>query len=157
MSDDLILFNGRITTLSAGLPETQALAIRGGHVVAEGSNEEVMRNAGPRTKRIDLHRRRAIPGLVDSHTHIIRGGLTYNLELRWDGVRSLATAMEMLEEQVARTPAPQWVRVVGGFTERQFREQRRPSGRFSGRARPPFGSTRKGTRCGAASRRSRPR
>lgn len=127
MSADMILFNGRITTLSAAQPEAQALAVRDGHVAAVGSSEEVMRGAGPKTRRIDLHRRRVIPGLVDSHTHIIRGGLTYNLELRWDGVRSLATAMDMLKVQVARTPPPQWVRVVGGFTERQFREQRLPT------------------------------
>ena len=68
-----------------------------------------------------------IPGLIDSHMHIIRGGLNYNMELRWDGVRSLADAMRMLKEQVDRTPAPQWVRVVGGFTELQFAEKRLPT------------------------------
>jgi hypothetical protein len=57
MNADLILFNGRITTLSAAAPESQALAIQDGHVVAVGSNEEIMRNAGPRSKRIDLHHR----------------------------------------------------------------------------------------------------
>jgi predicted amidohydrolase YtcJ len=51
--------------------------------------------------------------MVDSHLHVIRGGLNYNMELRWDGVPSLADAMRMLKEQVQRTPAPQWVRVVG--------------------------------------------
>src|SRR3546814_575694 len=59
--------------------------------------------------------------------HIIRGGLNYNLELRWDGVRSLADAMRMLKKQVDNTPAPQWVRVVGGFTEHQFVEKRLPT------------------------------
>ena len=59
--------------------------------------------------------------------HIIRGGLNYNMELRWDGVRSLADAMAMLKEQVGRTPPPQWVRVVGGFTEHQFAEKRLPT------------------------------
>ena len=68
-----------------------------------------------------------IPGLIDSHMHVIRGGLNYNLELRWDGVPSLADAMRMLKEQAARTPPPQWVRVVGGFTELQFAEKRLPT------------------------------
>ncbi|MCW0014628.1 amidohydrolase family protein, partial [Burkholderia pseudomallei] len=67
------------------------------------------------------------PGLIDNHLHIIRGGLNFNMELRWDGVRSLATAMDMLRHQVAITPAPQWVRVVGGFTEHQFVEKRLPT------------------------------
>jgi predicted amidohydrolase YtcJ len=76
---------------------------------------------------IDLVSRTVIPGLNDSHLHVIRGGLNYNLELRWDGVPSLADAMRMLKEQVRRTPPPQWVRVVGGFCELQFAERRLPT------------------------------
>ena len=70
---------------------------------------------------------RALPGLIDNHLHIIRGGLNFNMELRWDGVRSLADAMAMLKRQVAITPPPQWVRVVGGFTAHQFEEKRLPT------------------------------
>ena len=76
---------------------------------------------------IDLKKRRVIPGLNDSHLHLIRGGLNYNMELRWDGVPSLAYAMEMLKEQVLRTPPPQWVRVIGGWSEFQFVEKRMPT------------------------------
>src|SRR3954453_18107051 len=49
------------------------------------------------------------------------------MELRWAGVRSLAAAMSMLKRQVAVTPPPQWVRVVGGFSEQQFAEKRLPT------------------------------
>jgi predicted amidohydrolase YtcJ len=124
---DLILVNGRITTLDRSNPQAQAIAIRDGRFLKVGSEREVMELAGSETKRIDLKGRRVIPGLIDSHMHIIRGGLNYNMELRWDGVRSLADAMRMLKEQVDRTPAPQWVRVVGGFTEHQFVEKRLPT------------------------------
>ena len=71
--------------------------------------------------------RTVIPGLNDSHIHVIRGGLNYNMELRWDGVPSLADALEMLKEQARRTPPPQWVRVVGGWSEFQFAEKRLPT------------------------------
>lgn len=127
MNAELVLLNGRITTLDPRSPEVSALALHGGRILAAGPEDEVMRHAGAGTRSIDLGGRRAIPGLVDSHTHIIRGGLSYNMELRWDGVRSLATAMDMLKAQVARTPPPQWVRVVGGFTDQQFRERRLPT------------------------------
>jgi predicted amidohydrolase YtcJ len=76
---------------------------------------------------IDAGGRRLIPGLNDSHTHLIRGGLNYNMELRWEGVPSLADALRMLKEQAERTPAPQWVRVVGGWSEFQFAERRMPT------------------------------
>ena len=124
---DLILFNGKITTLDRQNPEAQAVAVRDGQFGAVGSDREIMALAGTDTKRIDLRGRRVIPGLIDNHMHIIRGGLNYNMELRWDGVRSLADAMGMLKQQVDRTPAPQWVRVVGGFTEHQFAEKRLPT------------------------------
>ena len=124
---DIILLNGKITTLDRQDPEAEAVAIRTGRFAEVGRSADVARLAGPDTRLIDLGGRRAIPGLIDSHTHLIRGGLSYNMELRWDGVRSLGRAMEMLKAQVDRTPAPQWVRVVGGFTEHQFAEKRLPT------------------------------
>ena len=122
---DLILHNGRITTLDPEYPEAKNVAVKDGRVVGVDDAEQYQ--PGPGTKVIDLNGRRVVPGLNDSHLHVIRGGLNYNMELRWDGVRSLADAMRMLKEQVARTPAPQWVRVVGGFTEHQFAEKRLPT------------------------------
>ncbi len=86
-----------------------------------------MAQAGTQTRILDLKGRRVLPGLIDNHLHIIRGGLNFNMELRWDGIRSLADAMDMLRRQVAVTPPPQWVRVVGGFTEHQFAEKRLPT------------------------------
>jgi predicted amidohydrolase YtcJ len=127
MPADLILRNGQLTTLDRSRPAATAVAITGGFITAVGSDQEVMRHAGRETKLIDLDGRRLIPGLNDSHTHLIRGGLNYLLELRWDGVESLADAMAMLKAQALRTPAPQWVRVVGGFTEHQFAEKRLPT------------------------------
>ena len=124
---DLILHNGRITTLDPGRPEVSALAIRDGRIAGAGSDQEVLAQCGAATRTIDLQGRRAIPGLNDSHTHPIRGGLSYNMELRWDGVPSLADALRMLREQARRTPAPQWVRVVGGWSEFQFAERRMPT------------------------------
>jgi len=124
---DLILYNGRVTTLDRSNPTATAVAIKDGKFAAVGSDVEVLLLAGSSTRMIDLRGRRVLPGLIDNHIHIIRGGLNFNMELRWDGVRSLATAMDMLREQVAVTPAPQWVRVVGGFTEHQFDEKRLPT------------------------------
>ena len=96
--------------------------------MAVGDDQEVMKLAASAdTVVIDVGGRRVIPGLMDSHTHLIRGGLNYNMELRWDGVPSLAEAMRMLREQARRTPPPQWVRVVGGFNEYQFAEKRMPT------------------------------
>lgn len=124
---DLIVRNARVTTLDKAQPAAQAIACRDGRIVAIGDEADVMKHAGPHTTVVDGRGRRLIPGLNDSHTHLIRGGLNYNMELRWDGVRSLADGMAMLKAQVARTPAPQWVRVIGGFSQHQFAEKRLPT------------------------------
>jgi predicted amidohydrolase YtcJ len=123
----LVLYNGRITTLDPQTPEAGAIAIRNGRVLATGTEAAVRSAAGAEAAAIDLGGRRVIPGLNDSHTHLIRGGLNFNLELRWEGVPALADALRMLKKQAERTPAPQWVRVVGGWSEFQFAERRMPT------------------------------
>src|SRR3954467_9858563 len=122
---DLILHNGRVTTLDPECPEAANVAIGGGCVL--GVNDAESYEPGPDTKIIDLQGRRVIPGLNDSHLHVIRGGLNYNMELRWDGVPSLADGLRMLREQARPTPSGQWVRVIGGWTEFQFAERRMPT------------------------------
>lgn len=121
-----IFYNAKIATNSKPY-FAEALTVQDGKIGAVGSKDEILRMRTPETEVIDLGGRTVIPGLNDSHLHIIRGGLHYNLELRWDGVPSLADALRMLKEQADRTPAPQWVRVVGGWNEFQFSEKRMPT------------------------------
>jgi len=126
MSPETIIHNAKIAT--NGVPSfVEAVAIGNGKIIGTGKNDEILRLRGPGTNVIDGKGRSVIPGLNDSHMHPIRGGLNYNMELRWDGVPSLADALRMLKEQAARTPAPQWVRVIGGWTEFQFAERRMPT------------------------------
>jgi predicted amidohydrolase YtcJ len=124
---DLIVRNGRIATQDERRSFASAVAIKDGRFLAVGTDTQVMPQKGAATQVIDVGGRTVIPGLNDSHLHIIRGGLNYNLELRWDGMPSLADALRMLREQAQRTPPNQWVRVVGGWTEFQFAERRMPT------------------------------
>ncbi|QJT79448.1 amidohydrolase [Kosakonia sp. MUSA4] len=123
----LILTRGKIHTLDREKPLVEAVAIADGKILATGSHDHILSYATEATQVIDLRGQTAIPGLNDSHLHLIRGGLNYNLELRWEGVPSLADALRMLKDQAARTPSPQWVRVVGGWSEFQFAERRMPT------------------------------
>lgn len=124
---ELVLRNARITTLDPAQPTATALAVTGGSISAIGAEAEVMRQVGPGTRVVDALNRRVVPGLIDSHLHIIRGGNHFGAELRWDGVGSLAQALAMLREQAERTPAGQWVRVIGGWTAAQLAEHRMPT------------------------------
>ena len=124
---DLILRGGRIHTLDARNRVVSSAAVRDGKILAVGSEAETAAFQGPGTTLVELAGRVVIPGLNDSHIHLINGGLQYNLEVRWDEVESLADALRLLREQVQRTPPGQWVRVLGGWSEFQFAEKRMPT------------------------------
>jgi predicted amidohydrolase YtcJ len=127
MEPQFVLYHGKVTTLDPANPEMTAVAVTNGRITATGNDDDVLALAGAGTQKIDLGGRRVIPGLNDSHLHVIRAGLFYNLELRWDGVPSVAQALEQLRVQAERTPPPQWVRVIGGWNEFQFTEGRMPT------------------------------
>lgn len=124
---DTILFNGKITTMTPEQPDASAVAIAAGTIEAVGSDGDMLALKGSETQVIDLRGQRVIPGLIDSHTHIIRQGNNFAMELRWDHVPSLADGLRMLKEQAQRTPAGQWIRVVGGWSADQFAERRLPT------------------------------
>lgn len=124
---DLILHNGQIVTLDPLRPQAEAIAIDDGIVVATGDDDTVLERRSDGTDVIDLGGRTVVPGLNDSHSHVVRGGRFYNTELRWDGVASLARGLEMIAEQAAHAPDGQWVRVIGGWSPFQFDEDRMPT------------------------------
>ncbi|RZT09934.1 hypothetical protein SAMN05216319_1620 [Duganella sp. CF402] len=124
---DLIITNGKVATMTKEGAFAQALAIKDGKIEAVGTNAQILKRKTATTQVIDAAGKTVIPGLNDSHLHIIREGLNYNAELRWDGVTSLKQALQMLKEQAARTPDGAWVKVVGGWNEYQFEEKRLPT------------------------------
>jgi len=126
-SPDLIVHNAKVTTLQRDGQEAQAFAARGEKIVAVGGEADIMELRSANTRVVDAGGRRVIPGLNDSHLHLVRGARDYNLELRWDGLESLQRGLQMISEQAMRTPKGQWVRVVGGWSPYQFREKRMPT------------------------------
>ena len=104
MQPSTILHNTKAAT-NHSPTSVEAVVIRDGKIDGIGSSDEILRRRGDSTQVIDCGRRTIIPGLNDSHMHPIRGGLHYNLELRWDGVPSLVDALRMLKEQAAAKSA----------------------------------------------------
>ena len=124
---DLVLVNGRIHTLDAKNTVAEALAIRDGRIVALGNFARVKPLIARSTRVVDLHGRTAIPGLIDSHMHAIRAGLSFSTEVNWIGARSIPEALARLRE-AARTRKPgDWLIVAGGWTPEQFAEKRVPT------------------------------
>jgi predicted amidohydrolase YtcJ len=124
---DLIVTNAKVAVMDIDRTIAEAIAVKDGKILATGTTQEILKLKNDNTKIIDANGKTLIPGLNDSHLHLTRGGRFFNAELRWDGVKTLKRALEMLKEQAARTPEGQWVRVIGGWSPFQFEEKRFPT------------------------------
>lgn len=123
---DVVLVDGLIVR-DQHAPDCAALAIRNGRVAVVGDRDEVMASSGPSTTVIDLDGRRVVPGLIDSHLHLVRAGATWNERPDWTGLPSLGDALATVTAAAAGRPAGSWIAVVGGWHPGQFVEQRGPT------------------------------
>ena len=122
--NDALLTGGPIWT---GHRHVEAVAIADGRVVAAGRREEAESSLRAGFDVIDLEGRRAIPGLIDSHVHVLRAGLTWNHTVRWDDIDSLEEGLARIRRAAASRPAGTWLRVLGGWHPGRFREGRGPT------------------------------
>jgi predicted amidohydrolase YtcJ len=123
---DMIVFNAKITTGSLTKPDASAVAVKRGKIYAVGTDAEILKLKDNSTRMIDAGGRRLIPGINDAHIHVLNER-SYNYNVRWEGVPTLKRALEMLTEQAKRTPEGQWVKVIGGWSPYQFKENRLPT------------------------------
>jgi predicted amidohydrolase YtcJ len=123
---DLIVYNAKITSQIQSIPQASALAVKRGRIYAVGTDDEILGLKDNNTKLIDANGRRLVPGLNDAHTHVL-SERSFNYTVRWEGVPTLQRALEMLSEQAKRTPEGQWVKVIGGWSPYQFKENRFPT------------------------------
>src|SRR3954470_19448072 len=99
---DIILINGRIVVYDTA--PAQALAVRDGKITGVGNSKDIGALAGPSTRVVDLGGRTVIPGLIDSHIHAIRAGLSFTTEVQWIGIRTLAEALDRIRAAAKRAP-----------------------------------------------------
>jgi predicted amidohydrolase YtcJ len=125
---DTILVNGKVVTVDAQSSVRSALAIREGRIAAVGTDGDIRKLAGPRTRTIDLQGRTVIPGLIDSHMHATRAALSFSTEVNWIGATSLADALNRLRQAATKARTGQWLIVVTPqATLDAFKEHRRPT------------------------------
>src|ERR1700750_2726451 len=124
---DMLLLNGRIVTLDDTSSVNEALAITGDRITATGSSDQVRKLAGADTTIVDLEGRTVIPGLIDSHIHLIRAGFRYADEVDWSGATGIAEALDRLRSAAMRAQPGAWLIAPGGWPPRHFTESRRPT------------------------------
>ncbi|MBI2538572.1 MAG: amidohydrolase [Deltaproteobacteria bacterium] len=121
---DLILFNGKIRTLTYDGALVEALACAGGRIVAAGQSDVIRRLAGPDSRQIDLQNKIAIPGLTDTHVHLSEKGTAEKeyLDCRdfYAEVHSIPEILERLTKRASEIPKGSWI-VAHGSPMQDFR------------------------------------
>jgi hypothetical protein len=118
-SADLVLTGGRVFTADPSRPWAQAVAVRGARIVAVGTDAEVLRLAGPRTRRVALGGRVVIPGFNDAHDHVgtesPAGAVRFTADPAPTPDPPFAAVRDSLAALVRRVPAGGWLATaVGG-------------------------------------------
>ena len=79
------------------------------------------------TRVIDVEGRTVVPGLIDAHVHFARAGFTWDNEVRWGTVTSLAEGLDLIADRARSLPPSEWITVIGGWHPFQFVENRHPT------------------------------
>src|SRR5580658_8215879 len=115
---DLVLVGGKVRTPAHPSGFAQALAVRGGTIVAVGDDEEIRELTGRGTRVIDLRGRLALPAFGDAHVHAVAGGLE-SLRCNLVGLRSRHDTLAAVAAYCSGLPAGGWV-LGGGWTMAAF-------------------------------------
>ena len=125
---DLIIRDAHIVTVDSKFSTARAAAIRDGRFIAVGSDAEVMRTAGPKTRVVDLHGKTVLPGFNDTHVHLTAGK---ELETQVDltHIRSIKDIQAAISERAKQVKPGEWIVGTRGWWEYQLAEGRLPTRR----------------------------
>jgi predicted amidohydrolase YtcJ len=122
---DLIVHNAKLVTVDDQFRIAEALAVRGGRILAVGSNRQILDLAGPNTRRIDAQGKVVLPGLIDSHVHPVAGAM-YEFDHPVPDMETIADVLKYVTSRAGVLQEGQWIEVSQVFITR-LREQRYPT------------------------------
>jgi predicted amidohydrolase YtcJ len=122
---DLVLTNGKVVTVDDGLPQAQAVAVRGDRIQAIGTSADIRRYVGPNTQVIDLNDRLLMPGFTDSHGHFTGVGQA-EMQLKLTKVSSWDEIVAMVAEAVKTAKPGQWI-VGRGWHQEKWTSRPQPN------------------------------
>jgi predicted amidohydrolase YtcJ len=129
-----IFHTGTIVTVDPLFRTVEAMAIRDGHIVAVGTNADMLRLAGPSTEQVNLGGKTVLPGLMDSHVHAPAASM-YEFEQPVPDMQSVEDVLAYVRARAGTTEPGRWITLSQVFITR-LREQRYPTRAELDRAAP---------------------
>ncbi|MCX6642415.1 MAG: amidohydrolase [Candidatus Bathyarchaeota archaeon] len=124
---DLILNNGKILIVDNAFNVVEAVAVKDGHVMAFGKSSELEHLKGPKTEVIDLKNRMVLPGLNDSHLHLIKTGSALQIiNCRTPPMKSIEDIATAVKEKVDTAKPGDWI-LGRGWDQAKLAEHRNPT------------------------------
>ncbi len=122
---DVVISNAQILQKNESF--AQAIAIKDQKIVAIGHHALIQKYVGPNTQQVNAQGKLIIPGLIDSHMHAIRAGLSYQSEASWRGARTIPEAIDIIRQASIQKPRGSWIIIAGGWIPEQFKDGVLPS------------------------------
>ncbi len=126
---DIVLTGGEIHTVDANDRRVSAIALQANQILAVGSDKEISQLIGPQTRRFDLEGRTVLPGINDSHLHLLGWAQTrppFSLDLAFPTATSIADCVAQVAEQAKTKPKGEWI-LGRGWDQPYFQEGRAPT------------------------------
>lgn len=127
MKADVVFMNGEVITVDERNTVVEAVAVKANRIVVVGSNEEVKELIDPHTKVFDLQGKTLLPGIIDSHLHLILYGVNQlAVSCKAEHIHSVEDVLNDLRNKALETPKGEWIR-AWGFNETAVKEKRYPT------------------------------
>ncbi len=111
---DTVLIHAKVYTVNPREPWAQALAVRGGKIVAVGSDKAIAAYQGPSTKVIDAKEHMVLPGFMDAHVHMMAGAAQLE-QITLNDARTIDDFQRMVKEYAAAHPDRKWIQGMGWY------------------------------------------
>jgi len=111
---DAVILHGKIYTVNPHQPWAEAVAIRGGKIIAVGSDKGIAAFRGPSTKVIDARDHMVLPGFVDSHVHFMAGAARLQ-EVSLDDAKTIGDFQKMIKDYATEHPERKWIQGMGWY------------------------------------------
>ena len=123
---ELVLHNGRISTLDPRDTVATSIVIRDGQFAAIGTGREIPAHSSC-APLIDLRGHRVVPGLIDNHSHIVSLGLRPGYDTRLETAFSIAEVQQTLRNRARNVREDGFITAIGGWHANQIAERRLPT------------------------------